>query len=155
MESLADAHEYLEHLLQPADQGGMGPFDGLLGFSQGAALIMSYLLWRRSSTTGDADPTAGVRFAAFFCGSRPWNREGMARLGVEDLSLPKLNIPTMHVLGAKDIWREESRQLLSVCDAKEVVSWEHDQGHVIPMDTKSSQRMADMFRKVVRRAQFQ
>ncbi|RYP02283.1 hypothetical protein DL764_005849 [Monosporascus ibericus] len=201
-DSLADSHDHLDSLLLPAEEGGMGPFDGLLGFSQGAALVMSYLVWREcqnaacgSNANHDSGADAGtsVRFAAFFCGSRPWDRKGMMRLGAREfgaspalgLGLPdsgtcstdgsdggeteravvpsvklpqilrKLSIPTTHVLGAQDIWLEESRQLLGMCDSKEVVAWEHNLGHVIPMDKKSSQHMCDMFRKVVRRADFQ
>ncbi|KAH9897332.1 ef-hand calcium-binding domain protein [Xylariomycetidae sp. FL2044] len=201
LETLADSHEYLASLLLPEDEGGMGPFDGILGFSQGAALAMSYLLWREGSSGsggGNEDDTIpGVRFAAFFCGSRPWDRDGLIRLGTKNFmappspdpedpgseesslygsdsdggaeagvvasrlaarpvatALPKLRIPTMHVLGAQDMWFEESQQLLGMCDAKEILTWQHDLGHVIPMDKKSTEQMCSMFRKMVRRAEF-
>ena len=47
-----------------------GPFDGLLGFSQGAALCASILLQRTSeSRAGKGLP---VQCAVFICGSLPW-----------------------------------------------------------------------------------
>ncbi|KAF9887259.1 hypothetical protein FE257_010387 [Aspergillus nanangensis] len=54
-----------------------GPFDGVMGFSQGASIVASYLL--RTSA-----PDCPFKCAAFFCASMPFNVESISFHALED-----------------------------------------------------------------------
>ncbi|ORX96599.1 serine hydrolase FSH [Clohesyomyces aquaticus] len=57
-DSIAQAHELIEEAIEVE-----GPFDGILGFSQGAALAMSYLLHQRITRP---DEPSKFKFGVFF-----------------------------------------------------------------------------------------
>ncbi|EFW98510.1 ef-hand calcium-binding domain protein [Grosmannia clavigera kw1407] len=150
-ESLAESYDYLTEVLEAK------AFDGIVGFSQGAALAASYLLYHQNQDRQLLQPV--VRFAVFMCGTLPWDASGTRRLGLAELassdSTPRaINIPTLHVHGAMDEWLDESRALKELCKPAEAVVWQHGLGHAIPVDRKSTERLADLFREVIRRAIF-
>lgn len=170
--TLREAHAYVDDVLQPECNGGLGPFDGIIGFSQGAALAASYLLYQ-----GD---TSGLRFAIFICGTRPWDINGERRLDLSDFTkghnmlsscsdrsghekqrltvssagLRKLGLPTAHIHGKHDEWLEDSRLLFTMCDPRSATVWEHPSGHTIPVDRKNTAVIADVIRAVITRANF-
>src|SRR6478609_3711037 len=56
-----------------------GPFDGVMGFSQGAAMIASVLA--HYSTQNPLEPQTNLfKFAIFICGSKPFTYDGMSRI---------------------------------------------------------------------------
>jgi hypothetical protein len=176
MGTLLEAHDYIEEVLQSKCDGGMGPFDGIIGFSQAAALAASYLLYNNG--------TSGLRFAVFICGTRPWDLSGERRLEFSDFTkdherlgscpnvpaveqqqdfvslcreaaaLQRMRLPTAHIHGKHDEWLEDSRHLFGMCDPRSSTVWEHTSGHTIPVDRKNTAIMADVIRAVIRRANF-
>ena len=190
------AHDFLAAIIAER-----GPFDGIIAFSQGAALAASYLL------THDAlNPSAALPFKlAVFCGCvmplspsshigqdvtetvrdteysdadclRPMTDEEKARLHVQVRELGKeeqdddwrqderqigvylngtgttclsdqrvfgflpgagthgarIKIPTAHIFGATDQWREHSAATLQLCTGVSVRSFVHGGGHDVP-----------------------
>src|ERR1700753_3715629 len=76
-----------------------GPFDAVMAFSQGAALISTLMLEHRRS-----NPFAApwFRLAIFICGGCPlvvkdnsWHRMDITRLSPHE----RINIPTVHITG--------------------------------------------------------
>ena len=61
------AQEYIMEVVEDE-----GPFDGILGFSQGAALAASILLERERSNQQNPDSSI-FKFAIFICATRPWD----------------------------------------------------------------------------------
>ncbi|KAF1347665.1 serine hydrolase FSH [Delphinella strobiligena] len=68
---LENAHEWLSNLIQEK-----GPYDGVLGFSQGCALAATFLLRLQRDEIGQASirgrpPQQPFKFAVFICGGLP------------------------------------------------------------------------------------
>ncbi|XP_069040524.1 esterase OVCA2 [Lepisosteus oculatus] len=110
--------------------GERGPFDGVLGFSQGAALVA--MLCARQER--GQEPGPGFRFAVLVAGFRS-RCAGHAPL----YTAPPLGLPTLHVLGDSDrvIPAPLSRDLLPVFRDPVVVT--HPGGHYVPAGAAQKQ----------------
>ncbi|XP_037126218.1 esterase OVCA2 [Syngnathus acus] len=99
-----------------------GPFDGVLGFSQGAALVAMLCALQESN----AEPDFAFRFAILVAAFRSACAQ---HLGF--YSSP-LQMPSMHVFGLEDgvIPADMSRDLLSVFREPYVLT--HTGGHFVP-----------------------
>ena len=62
------AQQYISDIVEEE-----GPFDGILGFSQGAALAASILLERERLGLQHRPYGLAFRFAVFICATRPWD----------------------------------------------------------------------------------
>lgn len=116
-----------------------GPFAGVLGFSQGAALaaMLAAALEpsRRPTCPAMAAPITGVehphpplRFAICYSGYRPLMP---AYSGFYE---PKIATPTLHVIGSLDTVVEEgwAQALVDACDGHSRVALHHPGGHFVP-----------------------
>ncbi|MCJ1396734.1 hypothetical protein MMC18_009626 [Xylographa bjoerkii] len=112
-----------------------GPFDGIMGFSQGALLAASFIAGKVQRT---GQGRAGVPFkcAVFFSGTGPVQYEALGRgddSGIEYVEGEVIPIPTAHVWGAGDeIWPGRGRELSLSCKADARTVFVHDGGHDIP-----------------------
>ena len=138
-----------------------GPFDGVLGFSQGAAMahILCWLGERGRAEGGASDrrqparPWSELRFA-IFCAGFPSRlaeqREDAAAAAGTGASL--LALPSLHMSGRHDINvpPEHQRALHAqfACSAVEPV-WEHDhtRGHVLPQTAADRSRVIEFVRR--------
>lgn len=110
--------EYLKTIVSK-----MGPFDGILGFSQGAAMA-ALVGAHREELKGDID----FRFVVLcsgFCVNMAEYAEG------------SINCPSLHIFGYKEgkdrqIDCQASKQLASLFENGCSVIIEHDLGHIIP-----------------------
>jgi predicted esterase len=102
-------------------------FVGILGFSQGAKLATGLLLEHQLEK--GIDWGDGLRFGVICNGTSP---PLTYHLSQEERSV-KLDIPTLHLVGLLDPWRDESRRLRSVhCQHEQAVLLEFDVGHRLP-----------------------
>lgn len=127
-ESILTALDDLDEYVEDA-----GPFDGILGFSQGAALA-AMLLVRH----GAAKPP--VLFAVFICGGQPYN-EDILKKGVCEFIDPTsdeqiIHVPTANILGGKDKDLDHTERLLRLCQSWGRFSYDHGAGHEIPRTPK-------------------
>ncbi|OZJ03028.1 hypothetical protein BZG36_03269 [Bifiguratus adelaidae] len=103
-----------------------GPFDGVMGFSQGACLssIITAILERRDQKL--LHPP--LKFAMFFSGFRPMD-ERYAYLYDDG---PKLRTPTFHCIGQRDhiVTPERSETLIQCFEQPEV--FYHPGNHYVP-----------------------
>jgi len=147
----------VQHLLQHIDTNG--PYDAILGFSQGAAVasLLSAALETRSNVSADElkDGVQLPRLIVCVCGVLPNTLEGgEAELGIESV---KVSIPSIHVIGLEDMYRAHSEALARECyeaavertpseDAPTSVSTVlyHDRGHVFPENVEG---LATLFRR--------
>lgn len=101
-----------------------GPFDGLLGFSQGAnlaTLVAAHLLRRGSE--GVVVP----RFALLFCGTQfGWTAQVPLLFPV---GCAPLALPSFHVLGALDPFLPTTEALLQLWQAEGRRRAVHSSGH--------------------------
>lgn len=111
-----------------------GPFDGAIGFSQGAALISTYLLKWASEHPGRPLP---LQCAIFFSASRPLDidalRIGELKWAESDPDKAMLLLPTAHIWGAQDDkFQDQCKALSSLCDEARREVYIHGEGHEIP-----------------------
>ncbi|KAH8817120.1 DUF341 domain protein [Xylogone sp. PMI_703] len=109
-----------------------GPFDGVMGFSQGGSLAASFLLHHME--TCPSQPVEELfRFAIMICSGNPFDARGVqTRRYHPDQDNLRISIPTVHIVGRGD--DEYSRQLLlhCLCDARRSTVYDHGGGHEIP-----------------------
>jgi pimeloyl-ACP methyl ester carboxylesterase len=114
-----------------------GPFDGVIGYSQGASLAATYLI-----RTAQRHPSAPLpfRYAIFFSGGRPLDPRALdeGRLHLIDPEDPAgvsgiIGLPTANIWGRNDkLWPGSSEILFKLCDATTRTSYVHDEGHDVP-----------------------
>lgn len=108
-----------------------GPFDGVMGFSQGASLAAMVLARARF-----ANPPPFM-FAVFICAVLPFCEKALRNgdlkfLRAEDGDGPVVHVPTAHIIGAKDPHVSHSRGLIDLCQAWGRAVVDHGGGHEIP-----------------------
>jgi pimeloyl-ACP methyl ester carboxylesterase len=129
LESTAKAIAQLETYLEVE-----GPFDGVIGYSQGATLAATYLI-RFAQLNPAASPP--FKCAIFFSGGHPVDPRlldrGVLQLLKPEQPSPLLSLPTASIWGRNDpLWPGSSETLWRLCDPAARVSFVHDEGHDIP-----------------------
>ena len=122
-----------------------GPFDGVMGFSQGAALA-AMLLRRRPMV---------FSFAIFICAAVPLCERGLKAgilLELDPLADGvSIDVPSAHIIGTRDQALEASLMLTGICRVKKV--FDHGAGHEIPVNPKGvTSRMADCVEEIITKA---
>jgi hypothetical protein len=136
--SRKSVHECYEDILDIVDEDG--PFDGVVGFSQGAAAAATALLYSQS-LDNTAPPL--FKFAIFFCATSALNAADSSHEvpAAKNVLLPP--IPTVHVVGQEDNVREQSMALHELADQQYARLITHEGGHWIPKDTVFARKMQD------------
>ncbi|RHZ57056.1 hypothetical protein CDV55_103243 [Aspergillus turcosus] len=153
-----------------------GPFDGVIGFSQGAALAASMTLQHQKD-----QPTAAPLFSlgVFLGASLPFDLDStLAQQSVvaskhqpsgylgskdeDDLLILqrydprttslRIDLPILHVAGKRDPFYQQSELLVGLCsvDSASVI---HDGGHFVPKDTHTTARIVRLIEALVGRVQ--
>lgn len=139
--SIREACEDLETYLEEN-----GPFDALLGFSQGSTLLVEFLCHFARQNPGISPPTE----CAILLNAIPPHRMGGDGKPIIDYQLlrhfPK--IPTLHVMGTKDFVYEYSMILQSSISASSSTLVVHDKGHEIPHESKTAQKICSAFEQL-------
>ena len=106
-----------------------GPFDGFLGFSQGASMVHLLLAMEKLNRA-----QLDVRFAIFFSGF-----SSLSTVHDDLTSVRFSNFPSLHIYGKNDqiVLPETSKKLALLFDDHKYI--EHDGGHFIPSLTKFKQ----------------
>jgi pimeloyl-ACP methyl ester carboxylesterase len=133
-EALAYLDEVVADQQEEGEEGeGEKPYDGIVGFSQGASVAASWLSSRS---------LASLKFAVFLCAALvpPSKARTVQALEESIGSLlaregEKLDLPTLHVIGERDVCFGQSERLVGNCEArmarKVVVA---GGGHDVPRD---------------------
>ncbi|CAI7581472.1 unnamed protein product [Penicillium bialowiezense] len=123
------------------------PFDGVLGFSQGAALAASMIV--HHSRTRPAEPPL-FRVAVFICGATPWDPTGLQHL--ERKEAPLIRIPTANIVGKLDPLYPESMKLADLCEPSKMSFHDHGMKHMVAFDVKNTEEMARVINEAVAKA---
>lgn len=162
-----------------------GPYDGVIGFSEGAALAASTILSR-------SDGPPPFKFAVFICSALTfapskeigvdetsfvsdyvkasadffgltkedvdaWPKENRIHLFAPISSAgkhsggptaPKIGIPTLHLLGAKDPFLAFGQHLVGLCDEQTSRVVTNDCGHELPRSEEALSQVASLFEDV-------
>lgn len=127
-----------------------GPFDGVLGFSQGATLAAT-LLARKMSPSPFA-------FAVFICAGPPLSPHHLD-IGMVQYHDPAdggeiLMLPATIIVGARDTGRDGSIKLAECCQKGTRSLFEHERGHEIPQQKEVTQQMAAAIQRTIAHARF-
>jgi predicted esterase len=102
-----------------------GPFDGVLGFSQGCHLATAVIV-----NAGRAARGHPFRFGVFLGAAPSFHSADKERCQSQTL-----DIPIMHVIGLRDEYRLQSRAIAAMhSNSADCVTLEHDGGHQVPTD---------------------
>ncbi|XP_016394594.1 ovarian cancer-associated gene 2 protein homolog [Sinocyclocheilus rhinocerous] len=116
----------------------LGPFDGILGFSQGAALVAMLCALQEQKL----QPAFNFRFAILVAGFR-----SVCSQHRRVYEVPAITIPSLHVFGQEDrvIPEEMSRDLLPAFDGAQILI--HPDGHFVPAASSHRQTYQDFLKK--------
>ncbi|KAL8691097.1 MAG: hypothetical protein Q9218_003607 [Villophora microphyllina] len=138
-----DACDYVQNLVETHTSG---PFDGILGFSEGAAAIAGWLF--RHLAEGTRLP---VKFAVFMSGTPPAHYQKKDVL-LADETCERIKIPTTHILGSKDPAYRGSLALYNLCDEESAGIYDHGKTHTVPWDLHITQTIAKELGVVISRS---
>ncbi|ROL54227.1 Esterase OVCA2 [Anabarilius grahami] len=115
----------------------LGPFDGILGFSQGAALVAMLCALQEQKL----QPDFNFRFAILVAGFRSACSQHQ-----RFYKGPVITIPSLHVFGQDDrvIPEEMSRDLLPAFDGAQILF--HPGGHFVPAASSHRQTYQDFLK---------
>lgn len=112
-----------------------GPFDGIVGYSQGAAIAATLLLQDKIDHPSQLEPLC--KCAVFLSGGVPFDPAALRRGGTRFLD-PAVDgepiaIPTAHIWGSNDLdFPDTSPKLSKLCAADRRTEIVHHGGHEIP-----------------------
>ncbi|KAJ5692409.1 serine hydrolase FSH [Penicillium macrosclerotiorum] len=154
-------YRYYEQLSAPSMRAALyqlskyieteGPFDGVIGYSQGASLAATYLIQCSKLRSSERMP---FKCAIFFSGGIPLDPMALES-GDLKLITPKktgalLTLPTTHIWGSNDeIWPGSSEILYEACEESQRNVSVHTEGHDIP-GTRAKEAVQDAVRAIRR-----
>ena len=140
--AIVEALETLNHLLETE-----GPFDGILGFSEGSALAATLLAdhMRKSRAAGKKST---LKLGIFWGGVPPFVADGK-RIYLPNTDGRIFDVRTVHVIGAMDPFLEAGMLLYNLCDPNRAVLFDHGKGHQIVWEPKIIQSLVEEIREQI------
>ena len=137
--------EFFDRIYRIADEEG--PFDGILGNSEGAIMAATFLIdYVRKVASKERIPF--LKCAVFMGGGAPWTANGKDVL-LADEHGQIINIPTCHILGYNDSFVDHSVALYHLCEEDSATIVDHGKGHMVPHDERSSKIMIRAIRNLI------
>ncbi|CAD6443640.1 b34df6cb-47cc-4eed-8c17-f661ba13acdb [Sclerotinia trifoliorum] len=138
-ESAQDAMEYLYDIMQEE-----GPFDGIIGYSEGATVAGTLLLHEQKRFEIEGRLPM-FKCAVFFAGWPPLTPEfdGIVLADTTDLTI---TIPTLHIIGSLDPYLAGCISLYNVCDMDNAYLFDHGKGHTLPRDPETVRELGNIIR---------
>jgi pimeloyl-ACP methyl ester carboxylesterase len=127
-----------------------GPFDAVMGFSQGAALAFSLLLHHAEKYGPSAPPL--FKAAVFICAGAPYELSGKTTFSIPDGADYPVKIPTAHVVGKQDPLYPQGLRLRELCEPSKAEFYDHGSKHMIPFDATNNDAMVAVIERVIERA---
>lgn len=139
------ACDFVQHYVEQDDGE---PFDGVLGFSEGASVAAGVIL-RQS----EKKVTSPFKFAIFMCCTVPPPRSDGVDIMLADETTERIDIPTAHIVGSRDPGCQGGRALYNLCNQSSASIFDHGGCHTIPWDLASTRSIAKEIRLVGERSQ--
>jgi hypothetical protein len=127
-----------------------GPFDVVIGFSEGASVAASAIVNRALSNPLEP-PDSLFKAAVFIAAWPPIDVVDQRKLTSEIVG-QIIQIPTTHVIGANDPYMNEGICVRDMCNADKALTMMHKGMHEVPLDKSSGMTMAAMIMKNIQRA---
>ena len=136
------ACDFLQQYVEEHDED---PFDGILGFSEGASVAASLILRQFAEKR-----TSPFKFAIFICAVPPFRWHGKGIISTDETT-ERINIPTAHIVGSKDPLGQGSRVVYNLCHQPFASIFDHHGGHTIPWNLVSTRGIAKEIRAAIQR----
>lgn len=156
--SAQDAIDYLYNIMEKD-----GPFDGIIGYSEGATVAATLLLHEQRRFETEGIP-AMFKCALFFAGWPPMNPD-LNSIVLADESDLTITIPTCHVskyfaphhrssqltreVGSLDPYLAGSIALYNICDVDTAILFDHGKGHTLPRDKGTVKELGNIVRDMI------
>ncbi|ORY57853.1 serine hydrolase FSH [Pseudomassariella vexata] len=148
-EGVATAHRSTDRAIKyVADiMAKRGPFDGIIGYSEGATVAATMLLYeqRRFKRSGTIPM---FKYAIFFAGWPPVDPKSH-HLVLADESEERIECRSLHIVGSLDPYIDGSMALYNVCDADTAYLFDHSKGHTLPRDKGTIKELGDVIRDAI------
>jgi hypothetical protein len=160
-QSAQDALDYLYGIMEED-----GPFDGIIGYSEGATVAATLILHEQRRFETHGIPPM-FKCALFFAGWPPMTPE-LDTLVLADESDLIITIPTCHIskfyhsfskysrcffflltdisVGSLDPYLAGSVALYNICDMDTAYLFDHAKGHTLPRDKDTVKELGDIIR---------
>jgi predicted esterase len=126
-----------------------GPFDAVMGFSQGAALAYSLLDHHVHTKGPDAPPL--FKAAVFICAGIPYELDGKGPVSLPEGEY-RVRIPTAHIVGRQDPLYEQGMKLFRLCEPGKAEVYDHGGKHMIPFDAGNNDKMVEIIEWAIEKA---
>ena len=160
-----EKHRYLEHHLPPQTSpifqdvlleirrvfDEEGPFDCMLGHSEGAAIAATFVIDCLNKAAREKKMVK-PKCAVFMSGTFPYAMNGKGRISSDECG-QLITIPTCHILGYNDALVDQSVGLFHLCEEDVATMIDHGRGHAIPKDPKTWRMMISAIRSLIARAE--
>ncbi|KAF4124438.1 Serine hydrolase (FSH1) [Geosmithia morbida] len=111
--------------------------DGILGYSEGAAVSASLILEEQRRFEEEGRPRR-IKYAIFFAGWPPARLvNGKVQMLFADECEDMIDIPTCHIIGCNDPYVNGAMALYGMCDEDTAVMFDHGKGHTVPRDART------------------
>lgn len=148
-EGIADSrrstNDTIDYLLRIMDEDG--PFDGIIGYSEGATVAGTLLLRERLRAEEKGIP-AMFKCAIFFMGWPPMDPRTYYVV-LQDESLWRIELPTCHIIGSLDPYLDGSMALYNVCDPDTAFIFDTGKGHTLPREKTMVKELGDTVRNMI------
>ena len=140
--AIVEAIETLGHLLETK-----GPFDGIMGFSEGSGLAAT-LLADHMTKSRAAGKDSMLKLGIFWGGGPPFKADG------KQWYLPQtdgqiFDLPTIHIIGATDPYLAAGMLLYNLCDPKSATLFDHGKGHQMVWEPKIVNSLVEVIREQI------
>ncbi|KAE8368121.1 serine hydrolase FSH [Aspergillus caelatus] len=105
-----------------------GPFDAVIGFSQGAALASALLIHHHDKI---AESESLFKVGVSICAGTPYETSGISKLNPKP-GTASIHIPTAHIVGMQDPLFEDGIKLYRLCEPSKVFLYNHGSKHMVP-----------------------
>ena len=138
--SVGVALEYLHNIMEDE-----GPFHGVIGISEGAS-VAATLLVEDIQACKAKQTKSDFRCGLFYIGTPAWSADGLKAI-LPETDGQVIDVPTCHVLGARDVFKVGAELLLGICDGETALTISDPGGHRIPQDVPTNQQIAGWVRE--------
>ncbi len=128
-----------------------GPFDCVLGHSEGAAIAATFVI-DCLNKAAEGKKLVKPKYAVFMSGAFPFAMNGKGRISADECG-QLITIPTCHILGYNDVLVDQAVGLFHLCKEEVATMVDHGRGHAIPKDPKSWRMIISGIQGLIARAE--
>lgn len=139
---IVEAIATLSHLLETE-----GPFDGILGFSEGSGLATT-LLADHMTKSRAAGKDSMFKLGIFWGGVPPFMADGK-RWYLPRTDGEIFDLRTIHVIGATDPFLASGMILYNLCDPNSATLFDHGKGHQVVWEPKIVKSLVEVIREQI------